>query len=376
MSPTQQLINCQSSTPLPHLPRCSWLAAELGRLLCAPEASGQQQDPEPAASANDAMAAFAAALPADTLLQQVQQAAWEAGTLNAQRAAALLATAAQQKPTTGQSIECWVAEQATAALQQHAAGPLRSFVMLQRALLLQQSNPSTHLPGQQADVQQSAQQRYRAWFAATLLAPEQQPLIQYLVNQLLIPLLPEEEATWLQAQADVLSALLRLAHPQQQQAPLVAGSAQAAEEYLEAAKQRLKGLQQQAAAAGVQQGEQASDLGASRTNLQRGQLVVAALLKVGGVGWRQVAVAAVRCGLHALRLGVAFLRMSLPLPTLLLTTPSIPPCPAGVCGGEGPAAQLHAGTDASQGVMWGDVVCVGVSVSHCYASQALMASYA
>lgn len=108
--------------------------------------------------------------------------------------------------------------------------------------------------------------------------------------QVLIPLIPEETGGcgWLQAQADVLAGLLRLAQ-QPGAAPLPQAAARAAEEYLEAAKQRLKAEQAAAAAAG---GGQAAAGGpaAPLTNLQKGQALVAAMLRVrpAAGAWQQM----------------------------------------------------------------------------------------
>ncbi len=92
--------------------------------------------------------------------------------------------------------------------------------------------------------------------------------------------MPEEGSgcAWLQAQADVLAGLLRLAQ-QPGAAPLPQAASRAAEEYLEAAKQRLKAEQAAAAAAG---GDQVGAGGpaAPLTNMQKGQALVAAMLRV------------------------------------------------------------------------------------------------
>lgn len=288
------------------------------------------------------MAAFAAALPVDTLLQQAQAAAWE-GILHPQRAAALLAAAARQHVPAGQQVERWASAQATAALAQHAAAPLLSVLLLQRELLLcrgiEPGGAGALAAQQGAQQQQSAQQAYKQWFAATLVAPDQHPHLQFLVQQVhgrgkctnvmqpaelatpampkllswgehllfgvltcarslaplpcaqvLIPLVPEESGGcgWLQMQADVLAGLLRLAQ-QPGAAPLPLAAAHAAEEYLEAAKQRLKAEQAVAAAA---EGGQAAAGGpaAPLTNLQKGQALVAAMLRVrpAAGAWQQM----------------------------------------------------------------------------------------
>lgn len=100
------------------------------------------------------------------------------------------------------------------------------------------------------------------------------------LSQVLIPLVPEEAGGcgWLQAQADVLAGLLRLAQ-QPGAAVLPHAAARAAEECLEAAKQRLRAEQASAAAAG---GGPAAAGGpaAPLTNLQKGQALVAAMLRV------------------------------------------------------------------------------------------------
>ena len=97
--------------------------------------------------------------------------------------------------------------------------------------------------------------------------------------QVLIPLVPEESGGcgWLQAQADVLAGLLRLA-AQPGAAPLPPGSARAAEEYLAAAKQRLKAEHAAGGAGGA--GQAAGGPAAPLTHLQKGQALVAAMLAV------------------------------------------------------------------------------------------------
>ncbi|PRW57883.1 hypothetical protein C2E21_3421 [Chlorella sorokiniana] len=261
-----------------------WVATELGHVLRSPDAE-QHEYAGPGSSWAAATAAFAAALPVEALLEQAQAAAWE-GRLHPQRAAALLAAAAQQHPPAGRQVEQWAAAQASAALAQHAAAPLHALLLLQRELLLWRDGAAGSTAAsaaqqqqQQQRQQQSAQQAYKLWFAATLVAPDQLPHLQFWVQQVLIPLVPEESGGcgWLQAQADVLAGLLRLAQ-QPGAAPVPQAAARAAEEYLEAAKQRLKAEQTAAAAAG---GGQAAPGGpaAPLTNLQKGQTLVAAMLR-------------------------------------------------------------------------------------------------
>lgn len=100
------------------------------------------------------------------------------------------------------------------------------------------------------------------------------------LHQVLIPLVPEETGGcgWLQAQADVLAGLVRLAQ-QPGAAVLPHAAARAAEEFLEAAKQRLRAEQAAAAAAGGGQAAAVSPA-APLTNLQKGQALVAAMLRV------------------------------------------------------------------------------------------------
>jgi hypothetical protein len=256
------------------------------------------------------MAAFAAALPLDVLLQQAQQAMWE-GALHAPRAAALLEEAAAQQQAAGAGgaaaqqqasgaggaaqIERWAEQQAGEAVQQAAAGALRSLMLLQRERLLLAA----------AGQQELQQQQYRDWFYASLLAAPQQQQhqhqrqqqhLQSLVQQVLIPMLPEDEPCWLQAQADALAMLtqqLQNKQQQPQQAALAVGSAQAVQDYLRGAKQRLKAEQQQqsprGSGGGGVAGGGAGGGGAppGRSYWQMGEELAAELLQVAGWlgGW-------------------------------------------------------------------------------------------
>ncbi|KAL4434002.1 hypothetical protein ABPG75_000443 [Micractinium tetrahymenae] len=344
------MVDAADREAFPRQCATSWIATELSHVLRA--ANGNASGPAnlqehnvhgPAAAAaatylestawQAAMAAFAAALPLDTLLQQVQATAWEAG-LAAPRAAALLAAAAAQRPRERPAAERWVRQQASAALAQHAAGPLRSLLLLQRELLLamppgdgssisggsrrqgQQVHQEEQLPpqGQAAwyppQLRQglhgqpaSPEQRYCAWLADTLLsgpagaaggaggaagaagtahsdagAGAQQHL-QFLVQQVLIPLCPEDPPRWLTAQRDTLSLLLARQGEAARQGlpPLPAGGRLAAEEYVRLTEQRLKAQQAQQAQQQTQQ--QAAGLAAAPSNLQKGQAIAKLLIQ-------------------------------------------------------------------------------------------------
>jgi hypothetical protein len=238
------------------------------------------------------MAAFAAALPLDVLLQQAQQAVW-GGALHAPRAAALLEEAAAQQQAAGAGgaaqIERWAEQQAGATVQQAAAGALKSLMLLQRERLLLAA----------AGQQELQQQQYRDWFHASLLAAPQQQQhqhqrphqhLQSLVQHVLIPMLPEDEPCWLQAQADALAMLTQQLQNQQQQpqqAALAVGCAQAIQDYLRGAKQRLKAEQQQQSPRGGGGGDGGGGGNgcggkpANRTYLEAGEKLAAKLLKVG-----------------------------------------------------------------------------------------------
>ncbi len=323
-------------------PQCSWIAAELAHVLQAtPDGSGgsaslQQNDAQgrhPAAADADAestswqaaMSAFAAALPLESLLQQVQAAAWGAS-LAVPRAAALLAAAAALRPRKRAAVAHWLRQQASAALAQHAACPLRSLLLLQRELVMaappetgSSGSGGSRRQGQQLPTEgragwhppelrqgppgqpTSPEQRYRAWLADTLLSgPAEgaagtagaagpaagdarngaQHHLQFLVQQVLVPLCPEDPPAWLAAQRDTLSLLLAQQGEAAQRGvpPLPTGGRQAAEEYVRLAEQRLRALQAQQAQQAEQQGAGAA---AGPTKLQKGQAIAQVLIQVG-----------------------------------------------------------------------------------------------
>lgn len=280
------------------------------------------------------MSAFAAALPLESLLQQVQAAAW-GGSLTVPRAAALLAAALALRPRERAAVANWLRQQASAALAQHAACPLRCLLLLQRELVLaappkpgssgsggsrRQGHPvHPWHQGQQLltegragrhppELRQgppgqgpSPEQRYRSWLADTLLSGlaegaagtagaagpaagdarnGAQHHLQFLVQQVLVPLCPEDPPAWLTAQRDTLSLLLVQQGEAAQRGlpPLPTGGRQAAEEYVMLAEQRLRALQAQQAQQAEQQGPGAA---AGPTNLQKGQAIAQLLIQVG-----------------------------------------------------------------------------------------------
>ena len=296
---------------------------EHGRPAAAAAAGGEEGSTWQAA-----MAACAAALPTDTLVQQVQAAACK-GSLAVPRAAALLAAAAAQRPRERPLVADWLRHQASAALAQHSACLLRSLLLLQRELLLAMPSESgggksggasggggSRRQGQQAHHElqvpplgqavgcpaqlrqgpqgqpQSPEQRYSAWLADTLLSGPAGPAagaagsdacggaqqhLQFLVQQVLVPLCPEDPPAWLTAQHDTLSALLaKQGEAAQRGLPtLPAGGRQAAEEYVLLAEQRLRALQPQQAQ------QQGAGPAAVPTHLQKGQAIARLLIQVG-----------------------------------------------------------------------------------------------
>jgi hypothetical protein len=257
-----------------------------------------------------AMAAFAAALELEALLQAVQAAAWQ-GTVHVERAAALLTAAAALEQAAPAAIESWMQQQAATALQQHDVGALQGLLLLQRALL-----PGLIKQQQQGSVPASQhkplQQLYGSWFRSILLAPPLTPHLQFLLQQLLIPMLPEDDVCWVQAQADALAALLgdsQLRQQQQQQQQqhqqqyhqLPASSVQLVEEYIGLCQQRVRGQQQQqqqqqqnkhpnrqpGGTSGGATGGAASKAGPG-SNLLKGREIVAALLAEFSAGEGQL----------------------------------------------------------------------------------------
>lgn len=337
---------------------CSWIAAELRHILqTAPDGvSGPaivqehcEQGTWAAAAGIEgtawpaAMAAFATALPSDTLMQQVQTAARD-GSLAVPRAAALLAAAAVLRPHNRPVIASWLRRGASAALARREAGLLRSLLLLQRDLLVatppesgsggssgscgsgsgsrrqgQQAHhelrmpaqgPVAGCPSQQLERCQgqlaSPEQRYCVWLVDLLLggpagsvdwaggaagAAEAaaydagggaQQHLQFLVQQVLVPLCPEDSPRWLTAQRDALGLLLgKQGEAARRGLPsLPAGGRQAAEEYLGLAEQRLRALQ-------ATQGDQAQQQGlgpaAPPTSLQKGRAIARMLIQVGAL---------------------------------------------------------------------------------------------
>ncbi|EFN57072.1 hypothetical protein CHLNCDRAFT_143833 [Chlorella variabilis] len=284
----------------------SWLTAELGRVLqLAPGDDGLQLRHQAAAGAEGdgsggapwraAMAAFAAALPAEVLVDQVQAAVAQ-GVLHTRRAAAALASAAATETAAATRIELWVQQATGASLAAHAGSALSGLLALMRELLPQ------WVPSQQQPLP-GPEQRYASWFGGTLLAPQHQAHLQFLVQQVLVPMLPEDGPCWVQAQADALASLLRRAR--QQHAPLPPSAQQAAEEYLGMAQQRLKAAAQEreeeqrgggdggAGAAPGRAGGQGGggSPGTADSNLHKGREIVKGLLKEFELGGGQLKVA-------------------------------------------------------------------------------------
>ena len=206
-----------------------------------------------------------------------------------------LASAAATETAAATRIELWVQQATGASLAAHAGSALSGLLALMRELLPQ------WVPSQQQPLP-GPEQRYASWFGGTLLAPQHQAHLQFLVQQVLVPMLPEDGPCWVQAQADALASLLRRAR--QQHAPLPPSAQQAAEEYLGMAQQRLKAAAQEreeeqrgggdggAGAAPGRAGGQGGggSPGTADSNLHKGREIVKGLLKVGvgqgpGLAW-------------------------------------------------------------------------------------------
>jgi hypothetical protein len=216
----RHVVQAVDAAVLPRRLAAAFAARELDAVLACAAAhsldSAGQEEGEEQGEWSAAMAAFAGALPAAAALERVQAAG---AAVHLGRAAKLLAAARAASPAAAAAVAGWLDRRAADAAAGRDAAGLRTALLLQRRLC-------------------AGVDAYAAWVASLAGGGEQRGgHLQFLLQAVLLPLLPEDAPPHLPAQAAALAAL---------PGPLSPALAALLQEYAEGAAQRGRAVREAA----------------------------------------------------------------------------------------------------------------------------------